>query len=123
MTYKRFLDPAKDYTISAAEIDIQIALHKKGENSFHCQKTFYKLITVADFYFADVNLAVFIDGEQVHKNKELEDEDKRVMIKGSPYRCIVRSYGYKAPITKARLTEIVDAIIDDVVGLRKLKQK
>ena len=112
-------DPTRDYSISNAEIDIQIALNTKGYGPY-TQFPFTKTVTVADFFFPNEKLAVFIDGEHVHRNKELEDEDKRDFVRRQG--CTVRSYSYKSPITKKRLKEIVDAIIDDVTGLRRMNK-
>jgi len=114
--------PDRDYSISNAELAIRTGLWDKDIYGADYNYPFYKLVTSADFYFEDVKLAIFIDGEQVHRNKEFEDEEKRALIKGSPYGCIVRSYSYKAPITKKRLKEIVDAIVDDVTGLRRMNK-
>ena len=119
MSYKRFLDPAKDYTISNAEIKLHSALNKNNLFPFP-QKQFCLLQTVPDFYFSDVNLAVFLDGEQIHRNQEERDLELRDLLK-KRYGCTVRSYSYKAPITKKRLAEIVEAITDDVLGLRRLQ--
>ena len=66
-------DPDRDYSISNAEISIATALWDKEVYGLQQQKMFYQLITTADFYFSDINLAIFIDGEQVHKDKALED--------------------------------------------------
>ena len=109
--------PDRDYSISNAEMDIRIALTNKGLQPY-IQQPFYKLITVADFYFPDVNLAVFIDGEQIHQNKELQDSSKRDFVRSQG--CTVRVYTYKSPLTKKRLAEIVSQIVDDVTGLRKM---
>jgi len=113
-------DPTIDYSISNAEIEIQKELYNKGLESFYCQKQFYKLVTVADFYFPDVNLAVFIDGEQVHQNKEIQDSSKRDFVRSQG--CTVREISYKAPLTKKRLAQIVDQIVDDVIGLRRMRR-
>ena len=113
-------DPDRDYSLSNAEIAISSELWKREIYGVESQKKFWKLITVADFYIADVNLAVFIDGEQVHQNKELQDSSKRDFVRSQG--CTVRVYTYKAPLTKKRLTEIVDQIVDDVIGLRKMRQ-
>ena len=111
-------DPDRDYSISNAEIKIRRALWDRKCWGADYNKPFYKLITSADFYFSDINLAIFIDGEQIHRNKEFEDKDKRDRV-AKLYGCTVRAYSYKAPITKKRLAEIVDLIVDDAEGFRK----
>ena len=120
MSYKRFLDPTKNYSVSNAEIKIQLALHKKGETSFLMQRPFCLQQTIPDFYFPNENFAVYLDGEQIHRNHEERDLELRDLLK-KRYGCTVRSYSYKAPITKKRLAEIVEAITDDVLGLRRLQ--
>ena len=120
MSYKRFLDPTKDYTVSNAEIRLAREFHKKYVRGWESQKRFCLLQTVPDFYFSDVNLAIFLDGEQIHRNHEERDLELRDLLK-KRYGCTVRSYSYKAPITKKRLAEIVEAITDDVLGLRRLQ--
>ena len=114
-------DPDRDYSISNAEIDIRNELWRQECYGYEIQKKFYKLITSADIYFADINLAIFIDGEQVHRNKEFEDKDNRDLVE-KLYGCTIRPYSYKAPITKKRLREIVASIKDDVIGLRKMQK-
>jgi len=111
-------DPDRDYSVSNAEMKIRQALYDNDCYGAEYNYNFYKLITSADLYFPDIKLAVFIDGEQVHRNKEFSDMDKRDLVK-KLYGTTNRVYSYKAPITKKRLAEIVDTIVDDCKGLRK----
>lgn len=103
--------------VSNAELKIQASLNNRGFFP-GTQKEFKKLITSADFVFEDIRLAIFIDGEQVHRDHEESDADKRDFVRKQGYK--VRSFSYKAPITKTRLKEIVETIIDDVKGYRRL---
>jgi len=120
MSIKRFVDPAQDISVSHAEIKIWSKLsHDETIPDILTQKEFCLLSTKPDFYFPTVNLAVYIDGEQVHKNREEKDEELRRLL-AKRHSCTVRSYSYKAPITEKRLSEIVDAIRDDVLGLRRM---
>ena len=118
MSYKRFVPPDRDQSVSNAEMKIRDALWNREVYGVTTQHKFYKLITSADFYFSDINLAVFIDGEQVHKDKEFADQYKRDLV-AKLYGCKIRVCSYKYPITKKRLSEIVDLIADDVEGYRK----
>ena len=118
MTWRRFV--THDITQSAAEISLYTRLLEKGFSRIETQKPFCLQQTTPDFYFSDVNLAVYLDGEQVHMNKEQKDTELRRLLT-KRYGCIVRSYSYHAPITKARLQEICDCIVDDVTGLRRMK--
>ncbi len=122
MSYTRFLDPAQDYSVSNAEIKIfsELCVSEVGLQPIETQKEFCLLSTKPDFYFPDVNLAVYIDGEQIHQKREAKDTELRRLLK-KRFGCTVRSYSYKAPITKKRLSEIVDAIRDDVEGLRRMR--
>ena len=121
MSYTRFLDPAQDYSVSNAEIKICNKLkHDERCLSMLTQKEFCLLSTKPDFYFPDVNLAVYIDGEQIHRKREAKDLELRELLK-KRYGCTVRSFSYRAPITKKRLAEIVSEIRDDVLGLRRMR--
>jgi very-short-patch-repair endonuclease len=76
--------------------------------------------TKPDFYFPEVNFAVYLDGEQVHSGHEERDSEiKRLLEKR--HGCTVRRISYHAPLTKTRRKEIVAKIVDNVVGLRKMK--
>jgi hypothetical protein len=106
--------------VSKAELEIQAALGK--EMLFPLtQHPFCLQQTKPDFYFPGVNLAIYIDGQQVHQKREAKDEELRRLLE-KRHGCIVRSYSYKAPLTKKRLREIVEHIIDDYEGLRKMKR-
>ena len=106
--------------VSAAEIAIHQRLNRKGLFPM-TQKPFCLQQTIPDFFFPGVNLAIYIDGEQVHRNKEEKDQELRRLL-NKRYGCKIRSYRYKAPITKAKLQKIVATIIDDVEGFRKDQQ-
>ena len=43
-------------------------------------KHFCVLSTTPDFYFADKNLAVYVDGEQVHRNRQERDDNLRQLL-------------------------------------------
>jgi very-short-patch-repair endonuclease len=121
VTWRRFADPNTDYSVSAAEISLACKLAEANCLRFETQKQFCLQSTKPDFYFADVNLAVYLDGEQVHRNREQKDQELRDKLE-ERYGCTVRSYSYRAPITKARLQEICDKIVDDVTGLRRMRR-
>ena len=118
MSWRRFVDPNSDFSVSAAELSLACKLAETGHMRFKTQKPFCLLSTKPDFYFDDVNLAVYLDGEQIHKNRVEKDFELRRLL-SKRYGCIIRVYSYKAPITKKRLQEITDLIVDDVEGLRR----
>jgi len=120
MSYKQYLDPAQDYTVSNAELKIFAEINKDKTVSVMTQQEFCLVSTKPDFYFPDVNLAIYVDGEQVHRKREAKDTELRRLLK-KRFGCTIRSYSYKAPITKKRLNEIVEAIRDDVQGLRRMR--
>jgi len=105
--------------VSAAETLIQYHLNSEGFYPI-TQKPFCLKHTIPDLFFPNINLAVYIDGEQVHRNKEQKDEELRRLL-SKRHGCTVRSYSYKSPITKKRLQEIIAQIINDVDGLRRIK--
>jgi len=103
--------------VSAAETAILQRLNSEGVFPL-TQKPFCLRHTTPDLFFPDINLAIYIDGEQVHLNKEERDMELRRLLK-KRHGCKVRSYTYKAPITKAKLEEIVGSILDNVKGYRR----
>lgn len=121
MSWRRYVDPQTDLSVSAAELALACRLAEQDCLRFETQKSFCLVQTKPDFYFSDVNLAVYLDGEQIHANRELKDTKIRELLK-KRYGCTVRVYTYKAPITKARLHEICEQIVDDVTGLRRMRQ-
>ena len=119
MSYKRFLDPTKDYSISKMEQMIQSRLNKRGYFPIS-QYEFVLQKKSVDFYFVNENFVIEIDGEQIHLNREHKDKELRDRIK-SITGCTLREYDYCAPPTKTRADEITEEIIDNVLGLRRLQ--
>lgn len=112
-------DPTRDYSTSNAENEIRDELAIKGYMP-ETQHRFYKLVTSADFWYPNIRLAIFLDGEQVHKDKEFEDMDKRDFVRSRG--CTVRVFSYHAPMSQKRKKEIIAKIIDDYEGLRKMRK-
>jgi len=106
-------------SVSNAELQIAEALGENEEYSWISQKPFCLLFTMPDFYFADINLAVYIDGEQVHKHEKKDEELRRLLTKR--HGCKILVYRYHAPLTKTRKAEIVADILDNVKGYRRNK--
>jgi len=103
--------------VSAAETAILQRLN--SESVFPMtQKPFCLQSTTPDFFFPNINLAVYIDGDVVHRNREEKDVELRRLLK-KRHGCKILSYTYKAPITKARLAEIVANIVDNIKGYRR----
>lgn len=96
-------------SVSNAELKVQDMLNLVGFYS-ESQRTFCLLHTKPDFYFHDVNLAVYLDGEQVHKHSERDEELRRLLKKR--HGCKILAYSYKAPLT-------MEDIIDNVKGYRR----
>jgi len=94
---------------------------QKHSLHFMTQQEFCLQSTTPDFFFPNVNLAVYLDGEQVHKNRELKDKELSNKLKRR-WGCTVRRMVYHAPLTKARKAEIVAQILDDHEGLRRMKR-
>jgi very-short-patch-repair endonuclease len=94
--------------VSGMEQAIQLLLTEKGVG-FESQKEFCVQKTVADFYFPNKNLAVYLDGE-VHRGKEDRDEVLRELLSK---RCGVKvlSIPYEGDSEKMKqdvLTQILE---------------
>ncbi len=77
--------------------------------------------TTPDFLFLDERAAFYLDGDITHKNREQKDNELREMLrKRKNFK--VFSYEYHAPASKSRRLEILNDIIDNVMGLRRLHQ-
>ena len=112
-------DPDRDYSISNIELRIQERLQNKGFY-LETQHNFVLQNKNVDFYDYQTNFVAEIDGEQVHANREQKDLELRSLIK-KRYGCTLREYSYHAPPTKTRADEITAEIIDNIVGLRKMR--
>lgn len=104
--------------VSNAEHKIVAELLQRGERMLLTQQEFCLLSTKPDIFFPDINLAVYIDGDVVHLDRQDKDAELRRLLK-KRYGCKIRVLSYKAPLTKARQKEIVDTIIDDCIGYRR----
>ena len=109
---------SRSTSVSNAEIKVASALWNNDCFGMETQKPFCLLSTKPDFYFSDINYAVYLDGEQVHRNREEKDLELRRLLK-KRYGCKIRVITYKAPITKAKLKEVTALILDDVLGYRR----
>ena len=113
-------DPTHDYSISNAEIRLRTMLANSGyppQTDIH----FCVQETVPDFYYSNVNFAIYLDGpphlKQRRELKDIELRDKLERI----HSCVVRGYPYKKNTLK-EIVPIHDNIIDNIIGLRKMRQ-
>ena len=113
-------DPDRDYSISNMEMMIQARLNKAGY-FLDTQHTFILQCKNVDFFDVNTNFVAEIDGEQIHANRTQKDNELRNRIR-ELYGCTLREYSYHAPPTKTRADEITAEIIDNIVGLRKMRQ-
>ena len=110
-------DPCRDYSVSNAEMTIWADLNQAGEYPEN-NKEFCLQSKKVDFYFADINYVVELDGEQVHRNRKAKDEELTDLLK-KRHGCKVRRISYKAPLSKKERKEIVALILDDLKGYRR----
>jgi len=103
--------------VANAEVLLAVELNRRGIYSFITQYHFMFIPqidgvcgTVIDLYFLHRGLAVYLDGEAVHKG--LIQEQRDLLINQALRRrgIRVRRFRYHAPITKKRLMEIADEI-------------
>ena len=120
MSYRRYLDPRKDYTVSNAEIKLRNMLDKSGYPP-QTQVHFCLQETIPDFYYGGTNFAIYLDGpphlKQRREQKDLELRDK---LRRRHY-CEIRSYSY-VNCTVQELQPIHDNIIDNIEGFRRSKR-
>ena len=113
-------DPDRDYSVSNMEMRIQQRLNNEGFY-LETQHTFVLQTKTVDFFDAQTNFVAEIDGEQIHANRKEKDDELRGLIK-KRYGVTLREYSYHSPGTVAREKEITAEIIDNVVGLRKVRR-
>ena len=86
----------------------RLALAGKG---FHAEtdRMFCLLSTTPDLYFPQYNLAIYLDGEAVHRKRQEKDEYLRdLLVKRYGFRVLSITY---SRYSKAQLDEIVKQII------------
>ena len=113
-------DPDRDYSISNMEMRIQARLNKAGYYPL-TQYEFCLQKKSVDGYFPSENFVYEIDGDVIHRNRELKDKDLRDRVKVVS-GCDLREYSYKYPGSIKREKEITAEIIDNIIGLRKMRQ-
>lgn len=103
--WQRLMHPAH----SRMEEDVFDALNREGFFP-ETDKHFCLLSTIPDFYFADKRLAVYLDGEAVHKNREERDSElRRLLTKRHGLQVLTIPYKRR---TKKRRKEIVAEIVE-----------
>ena len=120
MSYKRYLDPMTDYSVSNAEIKLRSMLTKSGYPP-QTQVHFCLQETIPDLYYESVNFAVYLDGPpHLKQRRELKDLELRDKLRRR-YSCAIRSYNY-VKNTIRELQPIHNNIIDNIRGLRRIKK-
>ena len=105
MGYKQNLHPS----VSNAEIEIFKGLSQRGLTlGMVTQKPIILKATIPDFMWAEKRKVVYLDGEQVHRDKQEWDEE--VQVKLENYGWQVLRVSYYAPLTKERTCEILNQI-------------
>lgn len=93
---------------SHMEEAVRIALTVKGYHA-ETDRMFCLLSSTPDFYFHKYNLAVYLDGEKVHRKRQEKDRYLReLLVKRYGFRVLSLTYNR---YSKAQLNEIVQQII------------
>ena len=81
-------------SISRMDMEIPKRLHKMGIRNFEMQKSIPVYTTIADLYFPKQKLAVYFDGEDVHKSRHRIERDQmlRDALKQRGYRVLELRY-------------------------------
>lgn len=112
MNWKARMHP----TVSRAELQIFYELQRLGlTEAMVTQKPIRDLrqpepsrYTIPDFFFIEAKLCVYIDGTQVHRNREEKDAEQAEWLKDLGYR--VKRFEYIPPLSHDRKMEIVNEI-------------
>jgi len=105
MSFRELMHPQH----SRMEWDVYDSLNQAGLFP-ETDKHFCLLTTIPDFYFASKKLAVYLDGEAVHKKREERDSYLRDLLE-KRYGMTVLTIPYKRRTKKRRL-EIVQEIVE-----------
>lgn len=112
MSYKESMHPK----VSKAEIEVFKALSMAGLTSgMVTQKTIILKATIPDFQWTEKRKAVYLDGEQVHRKKQEQDEEITDLLEARGWN--VLRITYTAPLSKQKLVEVV-AEIKEFVGAK-----
>ncbi len=105
MTWKEKLHPQ----VSNAEIEVFKGFSQRGPTTgMVTQKTIILKSTIPDFQWSGKRKAIYLDGEQVHKNKENQDEEVTDLLEKRGWQ--VLRITYTAPLSPKKLTSILDKI-------------
>lgn len=97
--------------VSRMEEAVRIALTEKGFYP-ETDRQFCLLTTMPDFYFAKSNLAVYLDGEKVHRKRQDKDQYLRQLLT-KRYDIQVLSLSYSR-FNKTELDEILHQILEAI---------
>jgi len=95
---------------SKMETTLQELLVAKGVKPIVTDRSFTLVSTTPDFYFPSHNLAVYVDGAEVHAGKEERDERLREML-GKRHGLKVLSLTYEGN-SQAETDRLLQAIVE-----------
>lgn len=96
--------------VSRMEEAVFLALNEKGVN-VQSQEEFCVKSTRPDFYFPKQRLAVYLDGEQVHKHPEKDEALRELLTKHHGIRVLSLTY---SSFTKEQQEEILSQIMEEI---------
>ena len=95
------------------DMEIPKRLYKMGIRNFEIQKPIVVYTTIADLYFPEQKLAVYFDGEEVHKSKHRTEMDQmlRDALRKRGYRVLELRYKrFNEKTVKKFIEEILFAL-------------
>ena len=105
MSWKEHMHPG----VSNAEIEVFKGLSQRGLTAgMTTQQPLILKATIPDFIWNQKRKVVYLDGEQVHRNKTEWDQTVVYLLEQKGYD--VLRISYVAPLTQERLKEVLDEI-------------
>jgi very-short-patch-repair endonuclease len=105
LTWKERMHPR----VSKAELEVFKGLSKRGLTiGMVTQRSIILKATIPDFLWAGKKKAVYLDGEQVHEEGDVWDEEVVFLLEKRGWQ--VLRLRYTAPLTKDKLSEILGEI-------------
>lgn len=105
MSYKNRLHP----TVSNAEIKVFEELSKRGlTGGLFTQIPIVLRQTTPDFQWFNKKMAVYLDGDVVHRKRQEQDEEVDFLLEKRGWR--VLRIPYSAPLSQGKLMQVLDQI-------------
>jgi len=109
MSYKKNMHPS----VSKAEIQVFQELSKRGlTKGMVTQQPVVLKLTIPDFMWNEKRKVVYLDGQQVHQQKQEYDEEIKNLLEIRGWS--VLRITYNPPLTEAELEKVTNQIQDFV---------